>query len=147
MRRPFQIDRGFAILDYMCGTVILVSALATVSSLNMAKFRTLSTARKRQSAIFAANSVLELHADHYSQAQNFPKIKASHSTETWTELELLAESQSYLNSMARQAELQIRARRVKAHDSLIELNVVVRWFHDRTTFSSLNFSTILSKPR
>lgn len=57
-QRPGRRQRGFALLDYVCGTAILVSSLISISTLHTIRVRALREVRQSQRASFLLRSRL-----------------------------------------------------------------------------------------
>ncbi len=145
--RRYSPRKSFALLDYMCGTVVLVSALATVTSLNMTKFRILKAARHRQMAIYSRHNLLELESLRYSRAKNFETIRKQFNKQNaWVELSIEGSSEQ-MKQLGTRAKAKLRARALSNRSDLIELNIEIRWFHTKESSTSLNFSRLIRKQR
>ena len=137
--------RGFALIDYLCGSIIMVAVLISVTSLNVMKSKTLRFARQRHMAIFCAKNLLieeksKLLSEANANVQAARKADAAKKSQ-WTDLTVIKDDPGLKNVMhGAIAKVQVRPATGAAKQQFFEMRVLVewRWDVDKTTSSQLS---------
>ncbi|MDF1660362.1 MAG: hypothetical protein P1V97_01220 [Planctomycetota bacterium] len=142
--------KGFALVDYLCGTIIMVATLVSVASLNAVKSKTLRFARQRQMAIFCASNLLiqqknKLHEDAQWNAKAVQKAAEAKDAD-WAELTKITDDPA-VKSVIRGAvaKVQVRPAKGAAKDGFIEMRILVEWRWDVERSSSAQLSTLVKR--
>lgn len=143
-------QKGFALVDYLCGTIIMVSTLVSVASLNAMKSKTLRFARQRQMAIFCANNLLikekrKLHDDAKWNAQAVQKADSVKDKE-WADLTEVKDDPSVKSVIkGAVAKVQVRPATGAAKDGFLEMRVLVQWNWDVDKSMSSQLSCLVKR--
>lgn len=142
--------KGFALVDYLCGTIIMVATLVSVASLNAVKSKTLRFARQRQMAIFCASNLLieqkaKLNDDAKWNAQAIQKASGAKDAD-WAELTEIKDDPS-LKTIIRGAvaKVQVRPAKGAASKGFIEMRVLVEWNWDVDRKTSAQLSALVKR--
>lgn len=132
MLRIRRQARSFALVDYICGTVILVATVMSVTSINLAKLTTSTYARRQQKANFLSSQLLssfkqkcQRDAKYRQQAYILANKQKDHG---WATVEEYKDGK-LLGQISSSATAICRIRTVKDLDSntYIEAQILIRW--------------------
>lgn len=123
--------RGFALIDYIVGTLILSATLITITSLNTMKIRAQGMASRRQMANFTAANLLDRIRETWARepaAKAAVFAAAAESGEAWAPVKTALFLEGFAEKKRFEA-IVIEARRVGGLDvgRYIELRLSLRW--------------------
>lgn len=148
--RRRRAHKGFALVDYLCGTIIMVATLISVASLNAVKSKTLRFARQRQMAIFCANNLLieQKHKLLENKEWNATAVQKADGAKdaAWVDLTQIKDDPS-VKSVIRNAVAKVQVRPAKgiANDGFIEMRVLVEWKWDVDKSTSAQLSSLVKR--
>lgn len=136
--------RAFALIDYICGSMILATTMAAITSVNLTKFRTFAAARHRQRALYLASGLLQTSTARLSsrESQRALAARLRVAGEAWIELEDMA-PEAELRRITHNAQAQVEARLAPGIDGGIELRVTVLWGETNPPTSELAVATLV----
>jgi len=145
MRR--HSPRGFALMDYLAGTIILTGAMISFTSLHSIKSKAVHMARHRQRASFAAqNHLRRLERGLRSEPTTWKSMWTAAQSKpvgTWA-----PQSRFSVEGLARIDGQSVGTVEVRRHPALevsgsLELRVRLQWNEDQENFASHELSTVI----
>jgi hypothetical protein len=150
LKRRRSQQRGFAMVDYLCGTMILMSTIVSVTQLTTMKSRMLRAAKQRQSAIDSVNNKLNqikfrLAVNPKERARAF-KVAQNAASGKWGRFKTVRSGIS-LKTIGGNAFALIETRPAKnlSAREFIELRVSIEWTWNPDKTTHCRVSTLIPR--
>jgi hypothetical protein len=153
LRRPFsrlRRGRSFALVDYLCGSIILTATMLSVTSLTTLKSRTLRASKQHQNAIFCANNILntqklKFQNDPNMRATVYKLVGAQSNKKNWTTYSNMDKPLN-LKQVESQAKAVLEFKAVEGLDQsqYLEMRVNIQWTWDGTRSTACHVSTLVA---